>query len=109
MTSHSKLKAELELKLSELLAREAEIETELNEPGSSDWEEKAVEMENSEALTEVGKVTSQEIHEIKLAISRIESGHYGICSNCGKAISAERQSALPSTTTCIQCAARMER
>jgi DnaK suppressor protein len=107
MTGHAKLKAELENKLAELLAREAEIESELSAPGSSDWEEKAVELENSETLAEVGKVTNQEIHDIKLALNRIESGHYGICSNCGKAIPAERLAAVPFTTTCMQCASRM--
>jgi DnaK suppressor protein len=108
MTSHSKLKAELEQKLKELLARETEIETALNAPGNSDWEEKAVEIENSDALAEVGKATDKEIQEIKLAIHRIESGHYGICSNCGKAIPKERLSVVPFATTCMQCAARNE-
>jgi RNA polymerase-binding transcription factor DksA len=108
MSDHTKLKAELELKLSELLARETEIDSELNEPGSSDWEEQAAEIENNEALSEVGKVTTREIREIKLAISQIESGRYGVCSNCGKAISKERLSAVPFTTTCICCAAQMD-
>ena len=104
MTSHSKLKAKLEEKLSELLKRGEEIETTLSVAGNSDWEEKAVETENNEALAEIGDVTRQEIHDIKLALSRIDSGSYGKCSDCGKPIAKERLDAIPYTSTCIHCA-----
>lgn len=109
MANHSELKAELERKLGELLDRATEIEKELNEPGSSDWEEQAIETENNEALNEIGEVTNREIHDIKLALHRIESGHYGICSNCGQSIPHERLAAVPFSTTCIQCAAKIDR
>ncbi len=104
MNRHSDLKASLEVKLQSLLERATEIENALSAPGNSDWEDKAIEMENNDALTGISTVTNLEIREIKLALSRIESGHYGICSDCGIPISKERLDAIPYATTCIACA-----
>lgn len=104
MTDFSAVKAALELQLHELLARAESIEDSLSSPGNSDWEENAVESEDDEVLAGVGDVTKHEIEEIRLALSRIESGHYGQCTACGRAISRERLNALPSTTRCIRCA-----
>ncbi len=104
MSNHAKLKAALEAKLNELMNRAEDIEGALSNPGNSDWEENALESENDEVLAGVGDLTKDEIHEIKLALSRIESGQYGKCSSCGEDISKERLAALPFATTCIKCA-----
>ncbi len=37
------------------------------------------------------------------AVSRLDSGSYGICESCGNAISPERLEAIPSATTCRDC------
>jgi DnaK suppressor protein len=42
------------------------------------------------------------------ALQRIEDGTYGICSNCGKEIPAERLEAVPYATLCIDCAREAE-
>jgi RNA polymerase-binding transcription factor DksA len=39
--------------------------------------------------------------EIDAALQRMEDGTYGICEVCGKAIGAERLSAIPWTRLCI--------
>lgn len=104
MTDLKKVKAELERRLSELTSRASDIEESLSTPGSQDWEENATESEDDEVMSRLGDVTEQEIHEIRLALSRIESGQYGTCSACGKQISAERLTALPGTNTCVKCA-----
>jgi RNA polymerase-binding protein DksA len=44
-----------------------------------------------------------QIEEINEALKRIESGDYGICSNCGAAITPERLEALPHADMCIRC------
>lgn len=41
--------------------------------------------------------------EVNKALERIEEGTYGICTNCGKPIQAERLEALPSAALCINC------
>ena len=104
MSDHSVLQASLELKLKELLERASEIENVLSDPGDSDWEENAVEMENDESLAVIGDVTKREIEDIKLALSRIEAGRYGNCAECGTPIGKERLAALLFTSFCIRCA-----
>lgn len=104
MSDYSAVKNDLEAKLKELLERAAEIEGSLSTRGSSDWEEHAKEMEDDEVLAGVGELTKREINEIRLALSRIESGQYGRCTACGGKIPAERLKALPFATTCVNCA-----
>ena len=43
------------------------------------------------------------------AIKRIDEGVYGICEECGKAISEKRLRAAPAATLCIECKAEAER
>ncbi len=47
--------------------------------------------------------------QINEAISRIERGTYGICSECQEPIAKARLQALPYTATCIECARKLER
>jgi len=43
------------------------------------------------------------IKKIDETISRIESGDYGFCENCGVEIGIERLEARPTATLCIDC------
>ena len=49
------------------------------------------------------------LEEIEAALKRIDDGTYGICTNRGEQISAERLEALPWATLCIDCARDRER
>ena len=44
-----------------------------------------------------------QLAKIDNALKRIEDGLYGICTNCGEAIMAERLEALPYAEFCINC------
>ena len=48
------------------------------------------------------------LKKIEEAISRIDSGTYGICESCGEKISIKRLEARPVTTLCIDCKTRQE-
>lgn len=48
------------------------------------------------------------IMKIREALSRIDSGEFGICESCGEEISEERLRARPVTTLCIDCKTRQE-
>jgi len=48
------------------------------------------------------------LNEVEEAISRIETGDYGKCKNCGRVIPFERLDFLPSATTCIECEQNMQ-
>ena len=104
MSEYATIRAELEKKLDELTARVENIEHDLSEPGSGDWEELALEREDSEVLSTVGNLSLREMEQIKLAIHKIDAGQYGICAACGNKIAPQRLEALPFATTCIRCA-----
>ena len=46
---------------------------------------------------------------IDAALKRIDDGTYGVCTNCGEPIAAERLEAVPWTTQCIDCKRKEER
>lgn len=51
-------------------------------------------------------VTEAEVRELKEiddAMTRIRSGSYGVCKNCGCTIRKDRLKALPYATLCIKC------
>jgi DnaK suppressor protein len=48
------------------------------------------------------------LKKIDDAISRIDSGLYGVCESCGEQISIKRLEARPVTTLCIECKTRQE-
>jgi DnaK suppressor protein len=48
------------------------------------------------------------LKKIEEAISRIDSGTYGICESCGEKINIKRLEARPVTTLCIECKTRQE-
>lgn len=103
MTDIKKIKADLQSKLQELIAQVEDIDEKLSETGDDDSQERAVESQNDEVLEEVGEATQDEIRQIKLALSQIEAGRYGICTACGEAIGNERMEVLPDATKCIKC------
>jgi DnaK suppressor protein len=51
---------------------------------------------------------SAELDAIDAALSRIESGVYGVCTDCGIDIPAARLHAAPETPRCIACQDKFE-
>lgn len=103
MADLAKIKTHLEQRLSELTTRAEGIDDVLSQPGDDDWEENAAEAEDDEVLEEVGDLAVSEIRQIKLALSQIDAGTYGVCTRCGNPIGGERLKALPSATQCVKC------
>lgn len=50
-----------------------------------------------------------ELRDIEAALRRIESGSYGVCTDCGIEIPLERLRVQPAADRCIDCQARHER
>jgi DnaK suppressor protein len=46
---------------------------------------------------------------LRVALTRVADGEYGICSECGMAIPSKRLLAVPDATTCVVCQSRLER
>jgi DnaK suppressor protein len=75
-------------------------------PLEHDFAEQATQNENNEVIDQLGNSARAEIEQIKLAISNIDSGRYGICELCAEPISKERLAAVPFTSQCIKCASQ---
>lgn len=80
-----------------------------DKPLDQDFSEQAVETENDQVLDALGNSTRNEIEKVRQAISRIDSGTYGICLVCGRPIKKERLNALPYSAQCIHCASKAEK
>jgi RNA polymerase-binding transcription factor DksA len=109
MTALDIRRDQLQARLRDLNARLHDIETELDQPGSKDWEDLAIEREDDQVLERVGLSGQQEIRMIEAALERIASGEYGFCAQCGAEIGAARLDVLPFTPFCSSCAAQVAR
>ena len=49
------------------------------------------------------QIDAKLLRAIEAAIERVESGSYGICTNCEEEISHARLKAVPWTSVCIAC------
>lgn len=76
----------------------------IDAPLEKDFAEQATQVENDQVLDYLGNSARNEIDLIKKAISRIDTGEYGVCEACGEAINPERLKVLPYSTLCIKCA-----
>jgi len=97
-------KAELEQRLATLQARLASIKQDVTRGHSGDSAEQAQERENDEVVDAIGNETAQSIRSIQAALERMAAGTYGICDNCGKAISQGRLKVVPEASRCVDCA-----
>jgi RNA polymerase-binding transcription factor DksA len=104
MSEYKQIADQLKARLDDLIARTEVIEDDLRGALDADWSEQAVDLADDETLEGVDDVLHQEIAQIRLALTRIDNGIYGECSNCGAEISKERLAARPIATTCIKCA-----
>jgi DnaK suppressor protein len=61
-----------------------------------------------ERLTQVAThdQMQEKLAESREALRKIDEGTYGSCERCGKPIAPARLEAIPSATTCVECAAK---
>lgn len=71
------------------------------EPDSA---ERAKQLEDREVVDWLGNDARAELTRIDAALRRMESGTYGLCSECGAEIDEARLEALPYARECIDCA-----
>ena len=99
----------LEAELDELVGR---LQAEAAVPGASvgsDFLDVAQGVEGQElARLSVSRLTER-AKRLHAALSRVATGEYGVCSECGTAISPRRLHAVPDVTTCLACQERLER
>jgi RNA polymerase-binding protein DksA len=105
MNKHEDIAKALNARLSELQRHLSKVDTELHKRLSADSEDRAIELENQEALEVIEGSDIREIRQIQAALKRIAEGKYGICAKCGQSIDPRRLKALPTAVTCISCSA----
>jgi DnaK suppressor protein len=74
----------------------------------TELEERAQEERDTRVLENMDERREQRLADIDDALARIDAGTFGRCQNCGRAISEERLRSNPTTTLCVDCAARRE-
>lgn len=103
MSEFAKIKKSLEAKLKVLESRVDRIDDNLSQPHDPDWADKGSDLEGDEVLEEVGEMAQESMAKIRMALSKIDNGTYGVCAECGEKVSANRLEALPYASKCIDC------
>lgn len=98
------LKVQLTNRIIELQQRISAIHRDFADGRDTDWSEQAGERENEEVLNALESEAKVEIQHLSNAITRMESGSYGICQSCGDEIAKQRLEVQPAATHCIKCA-----
>lgn len=68
---------------------------------ASDMVDTADNIQSYESNTAILKPLEKQYNDVKLALSKIKKGSYGLCEICGKSIEKERLEAMPSAHTCV--------
>jgi DnaK suppressor protein len=104
MSSHSKLREQLEARLADIGQRVGRIEADLRREHDRDWTEQATELANDEVLEGLDDMGREEVQAIRATLRRIEDGTYGFCVECRGPIDDKRLEAVPTAALCVYCA-----
>lgn len=69
-------------------------------------EEEATESLELERRIAMERRIQEQLADIDNALSKFDSGTYGLCESCGKPIEAARLEALPAVRLCMSCKAK---
>jgi DnaK suppressor protein len=72
-------------------------------------EERAQAIELTESYTPLDDIERKQLQEIDLALKKMDSGRYGICESCGKAIAMNRLKVVPWARYCRRDAEKEEK
>lgn len=98
------LREQLESKKRELSGRLERITANLRRGYEADSKERAKQLEDSEVVDALGNEAREELAKITAALLRMDSGEYGVCTECGAEIDHGRLQAYPYADECIDCA-----
>ena len=111
----SVLKAALQTRLDDLLAKDAELRGRLADEESATSNtfvaggEGAMSDESDEEVLALMHHEQAEVAALKQALQRFDAGQYGWCTSCGEAISAQRLQAVPEAALCLDCKSAAEK
>ena len=96
-------------KKSELDVRLERITANVRRGFEQDSRERAQEFEDREVVDALGNEAREELAKISSALQRMDSGAYGLCSECGLPVGDSRLNAHPYALECIDCAKMEEK
>jgi DnaK suppressor protein len=68
---------------------------------------RAIDPDNSSDVTEVLAAGARAaLHDVLAALYRIDTGGYGLCTDCGTPLPIERLEILPQVGQCLECRRR---
>ena len=103
------LREQLLRKKDELNARLERITANLRRGLESDSKERAKQLEDSDVVDALGNEAREELGRISATLKRMDSGDFGLCTECNGAISQGRLLAYPYAVECIDCARAEEK
>ena len=106
--THGRLHAQLERQRADLRSEmqhlgadpDTDELTFVDDPGFSD---RSHSTEERSGLISVVRALRSNLRDVDRAMTKFDSGGYGICERCGSAISPERLDAIPWAVLCIDC------
>ena len=94
--------------LRQALAGDLSLLKEINTISSGDAADAASETAQDEISSQLAQLESRELLQVERALKRMKEGVYGRCEHCDTKIPMARLSALPYTTSCIECQREQE-
>ena len=104
-TELATIEATLRTRLAALTSDIAGLEADRRAPLDADFAEQATELAGQDAMGGIEDSKTAQADSIRVALSRIAAGTYGVCAACGCTIPAARMAAMPTATRCVACQA----
>ena len=92
-----------------LISENESFESLINDSVPKDNADQAAGDIDSKVLDVVTRRELQKLNQVRNAIARIKSNHYGVCIRCGNKIPQDRLRAIPYATVCMDCKTAMEK
>ena len=78
-------------------------------PAGGEFLDVAQTLQQQELAGLIASRLAERARRLRIALTRLEDGEYGVCADCGGPIAPKRLAALPDTTNCVACQERFER
>ena len=82
---------------------------EIGQNGIQDIGDESATISNRDLLLSLSQNERERLLEVDEALDRIEDGTFGICEECGEAISLKRLEVMPNARYCVKCQEELER
>ena len=106
---NDQLRRQLQMKLDSIEARlHRETEALSTEVDGGDFIDVAQGLEHQEQEQLIASRLMKQARRLRVALTRLDIGEYGVCSECGARIPQKRLLAVPDAATCVACQDRLE-